>query len=307
MKQKQLLNTPQSNKKLSFYEQSSQVLKENFRARRSDKVKKTIIKNLAFLKKYRLSRTLVKFLGVSDYCVSKHINLSSAEKPKQPREDATTTTDKSTIKNFFQRVDVSTSLQTAKRIKKDLNERRVVAKPLRDTYQDFKQQHSDVTASFSTFIRNKPKNVESTRKQPCFGCLCESCSNVDLKLRALSQVAARCRSDVKLKDKYEAVKITVCEKEKGAAFHKLNCIKRKCNSCGVDSLVRFYQPLTVAAPIATGTVVYSKWECVKKIYKGKEVTQIMPVTHTETVTEVILNLAQEMETLAEHLFVASWQ
>ena len=59
--------------------------------------------------------------------------------------------------------------------------------------------------------------------------------------------------------------------------------------------------------MATGTVVYSKWERVKKIYKGKEVTQIMPVTHTETITEVILNLAQEVETLAEHLFVASWQ
>ena len=100
LKQKQLLNTPQSKKKLSFYEQSSQVLKESFPARRSDKVKKTIIKNLAFLKKYRLSRTLAKFLGVSNSCVSKHINLLSAEKPKQPRKDATTTTDKSTI-TFF--------------------------------------------------------------------------------------------------------------------------------------------------------------------------------------------------------------
>ena len=40
-----------------------------------------------------------------------------------------------------------------------MNERRVMPKPLRDTYRDFKQQHSDVPASFTTFVRNKPINV----------------------------------------------------------------------------------------------------------------------------------------------------
>ena len=42
LKQKQLWNTPKSTKKLSFYEQSSQVLKKSFPAKRNDKVKKTI-------------------------------------------------------------------------------------------------------------------------------------------------------------------------------------------------------------------------------------------------------------------------
>ena len=186
-----------------------------------------------------------------------------------------------------------------------MQERRVLDRLLSDVYREFQEHHPDVKASFSTFVRNKPKNIESTRKQPWYGCLCDSCTNIDLKLKALSQVAARYMSDVKAKDKYEAAALTLCKEEEGAGYHQLQCIQRRCNSCGCDNIMRFFKPL--AEEGAIDMVAYSKWERVKKMYKGKEVTQIMPVPRRESLTELIVNLSKELENFAEHLFVAAWQ
>ena len=107
-----------------------------------------------------------------------------------------------------------------------------------------------------------------------------------------------------MKDKYEAVALTLCSKE-GAVYYKLKCIQRECSSCGVDSIWRFYQPL--AEEYSMATVGYSKWERVKNVYKGKKVTHIMPVSHNDSVTEVIVKLSGDLENFAHHLFVAAWQ
>lgn len=40
---------------------------------------------------------------------------------------------------------------------------------------------------------------------------------------------------------------------------------------------------------------------------GKQVTQIMPKTYEKSATEVVLDLAKELDKLAAHLFVAAWQ
>ena len=56
MKQKQLLNTPKSRKRLLFYEKSSHIMKTALKG--NSEVKNKIIRNLSFLKKYRLNRTM---------------------------------------------------------------------------------------------------------------------------------------------------------------------------------------------------------------------------------------------------------
>ena len=177
MKQKNLLNNPKSRKKLLFYEKSSNIMKSVLKG--NSEVKKKIIRNLSFLKKYRLNRTFSTFLGVSDSYINKH---SGVEQKKQPRTDAICEEHKKTVQDFFNRADVSTNLPVAKRVKRDMKERRVLDRPLTDVYKEFQEHHPDIKASFSTFVRNKPKNVETTRKQPWYGCLCDSCTNIELKV-----------------------------------------------------------------------------------------------------------------------------
>jgi len=64
-----------------------------------------------------------------------------------------------------------------------------------------------------------------------------------------------------------------------ARHHKLKCIQRKCGDCGCDAIVSFFKPLA----------------------------QVMPVSHRSSVTHIVVKLAEELEKLAGHLFVAFWQ
>lgn len=96
----------------------------------------------------------------------------------------------------------------------------------------------------------------------------------------------------------------MCEKG-DARYHSLQCIHREYPDCGCDGIVRYFQPLAADNPDVL--IVYSKWERVKKIYKGREVTQVMPVSHKESLTQVVIKLSTELEKLAAHLFVAAWQ
>jgi hypothetical protein len=106
------------------------------------------------------------------------------------------------------------------------------------------------------------------------------------------------KTTTKLKDKYHAVKITLCESE------SRNCLQRECQNCGTENLVTFFTPLLEQHD---GLVSYTKWGKVKKRCKGKEDSQIMPIVKKLTATAVALELMSELEKLAEHLFVAKWQ
>ena len=287
-------------KKLHFLEKSSTAVKQFMNE--NPIIKKKMLKKLVFLKKHRLNRQLSTFLGVRESSVSKQ---NACEEVRKQRKDCTSEENTEVIRNFFQRTDISTNLPTAKRVKKDQSERRVLDRPIVDVFSEFQSQNPDVGVSLSTFKRNRPTNVETTKKQKWVGCLCEMCANVDIKLKVLSQAADRCGSTNKVSNKFEAVSITMCNKEEGAKYHKLTCIQRKCTSCSCDNIVNFFQPLAEDNP--TQCIGYSKWERVKKMYKGKEISQIMPVSYKHSITNVVVELSQELEKLAEHLFVASWQ
>ncbi|WAQ93679.1 hypothetical protein MAR_006150 [Mya arenaria] len=101
-------------------------------------VKTNIIRKLSFLKKYRLNRTLSTSLGVNDSVITK---LSVGEQQRQIRKDATSEEDKHKIQDFFLRADTSTNLPATKRVKKDMQERRVLDRPLVDAYREFKESN----------------------------------------------------------------------------------------------------------------------------------------------------------------------
>lgn len=144
--------------------------------------------------------------------MSKLSRHSQEESPKRKtRKDKTSAETTGTIVNFFRQGDISTNLPDSKRIKSNLEERRVLNKTLKETYREYRESNLDVVG-FSTSARLKPCNVETTCKRKWNACLCEMCTNVDLKIYALSQLAAKFKSNVKIDSKYEAVEKTLCER-----------------------------------------------------------------------------------------------
>lgn len=176
------------------------------------KARKIAAKKLASLKKMRLNKYATTFLGISQSYMSKLSRHSQEDSPKRKtRKDKTSAETTETIVNFFRQGDISTNLPDSKRIKSNLEERRVLNKTLKETYREYRESNLDVVG-FSTFARLKPCNVETTCKRKWNACLCEMCTNVDLKIYALSQLAAKFKSNVKIDSKYEAVEKTLCER-----------------------------------------------------------------------------------------------
>lgn len=236
--------------------------------------------------------------------MSKLSRHSQEDSPKRKtRKDKTSAETTGTIVNFFRQGDISTNLPDSKRIKSNLEERRVLNKTLKETYREYRESNLDVVG-FSTFAQLKPCNVETTCKRKWNACLCEMCTNVDLKIYALSQLAAKFKSNVKIDSKYEAVEKTLCERG-NEKWHKKNCIQRECVACGTDGVVSFFTPLM--RETSNQKIKYIKWERMTKEKNGKQVTQIMPKTYEKSATEVVLDLAKELDKLAAHLFVAAWQ
>ncbi|XP_033730626.1 uncharacterized protein LOC117320042 [Pecten maximus] len=278
---------------------SSSLLKQIFQDKN---VKKQFFHKFSFLKKYGLNRQISKYTGISESYISKR-SKCTGDLPRKKRKDAIDTEVQETIQHFCHRPGVSTNLPTAKRVKRDLIERRVLDKPMKTLFKDFQENHPNIKLSLSTFKRNRPKHIETTRKQSWTGCLCELCANVDLKIKALNQLAERNGCGVKIKDKYEAVRLTMCQKP--GRYHHYDCIRRDCRECGVDAIVSYFQCL--AEKCQDEVLQYTKWERVKKQLKGKEVVRVMPVTKKHSCTQVVIELSSELTPLSEHLFVASWQ
>ena len=111
--------------------------------------------------------------------------------------------------------------------------------------------------------------------------------NVELKIQALTVFTSKKSSMVKLKDKYHAVKVTLCENE------SMNCLRRQCVDCRTDN-VTFFTPLL---KIHDDLLSYTKWERVKKQYKGKDVSQIMPVVKKSNAAAVVLELKTSLKNL----------
>ena len=63
---------------------------------------------------------------------------------------------------------------------------------------------------------------------------------MDIKIRILSQLAAQCKSDFKVENKYDAVEKTLCAKETDQKSHKKSCTKIECISFGTKKIIEYW-------------------------------------------------------------------
>ncbi len=85
----------------------------------------------------------------------------------------------------------------------------VLDRSMLGTFEEFHEEHHECDISMSTFATNLPKNIETCQKRPWHSCLCESCTNVDLKIRPLTNLGGKVKSTNMLRDEYDALEKTV--------------------------------------------------------------------------------------------------
>lgn len=128
-------------------------------------------------------------------------------------------------------------------------------------------------------------------------CLCEYCTNAELKINTVNEIAARIRPECRIRHVYHAVEITVCEKG------RKDCAYRQCQNCGVQQMKDFLAPLERCNNIITWHV----WKTRKTCVTGKEISRKVLATQRGNVRDLIAELTEETKCLSEHLFRANWQ
>ena len=102
--------------------------------------------------------------------------------------------------------------------------------------------------SLATFQKLRPENVLTMSHRKHYQCVCEVCTNVDIKIEAWNKAAIKHKKpDMKIRDRYELAETTMCECAEGEE-HKMSCITRQCPHCGVQKFRDVYNALVQESP-----------------------------------------------------------
>ncbi|XP_070562440.1 uncharacterized protein [Ptychodera flava] len=224
----------------------------------------------------------------------------------------------SKIKDFYQQSDVSRELPMMQRTSKKKAEKqptRVVEKqPTRVMEMTTERAHKkwvkdnpDNEVSLTTFRKLKPINVKPIRKNQLNQCLCEKCTNIMLKLRTLNATLGRHQyGNLKIKDKYDLLNISLCEKQNG--LHSYKCVSRQCEKCGVRKLRERLERISTEDSLIQTS--WLKWETKKTSITSsgavKQQTRKVMIVKDGTLADLIDELVEEASVLAKHLFIATW-
>jgi hypothetical protein len=114
--------------------------------------------------------------------------------------------------------------------KKNLISKSVMTKTVKQAHELYLQQNTSRKMSLSAFRKLRPKTVLTANKTQLPQCLCEYCTNIELKLNALKRMGVGKQYknvyDVHIDSLYPKV----------GKHYDINCIDRKCENCGTAKL-----------------------------------------------------------------------
>lgn len=188
-------------------------------------------------------------------------------------------------------------------------QKHVMLMTLAEAFKEFKRQYPEVKVGFSTFKSLKPMHVKKVSETSRRTCLCTICCNVALKVEAVRKVVSACKEDGEpagdpfvniTKQSVAAVTLCPCDQDP-----KSKCLNRDCDDCGTDRLSAFFQPLITKSE--DDPVTWHKWEYITLRKKDGEKRCMSCVPHTTSLTDLVKDLATNLEQYPGHVFRASWQ
>ncbi|XP_070549829.1 uncharacterized protein [Ptychodera flava] len=284
---------------------------KNKRADRDRHIRKLLVSSVLVKKKYRKIRAQANMLGLPYGFVRNctGVSVSEINRARKTRSDKIASNISQSVVEFYKQPDVSRELPMMRTVsKKTMEPRRVMEVSTDDAYRRWTEENQHIKLSAASFKKMRPKSIKPIRTQQLNQCLCEKCTNVMLMLRAVNSAAARYNFfEVKVKDKYDLVNLTLCEREHGN--HSIECVERLCTSCGVKNLEKRFE--TLINKHGEENMSWLTWEVQKsnvtvdgvaKVRSRKVIAQKI-----NTLNSLVQQLIHDADSLAKHLFVASWQ
>ncbi|PIK53459.1 hypothetical protein BSL78_09645 [Apostichopus japonicus] len=252
--------------------------------------------------KYGLKRRTSQYLGLRWKYLMKYSSLAKKNvniEAKKSRSDAISADITAAVAEHYERAEVSTQMPNKKNIGKANAAKHVLQKTVKKTYQSFLEENPNMSVSFSKFASLRPKHVLVQKYAQHFQCLCEYCTNIDLKIKVINLQLVRHKIGLRLNDRYHTKDITTCGRT--GKFPMLSCIDRKCNICGVQKLAEFLQPLTDV--MGEHELTWQIWG--KTSFNGTMRKALL--RRTGSYGDLLQELQDELHPFACHLFEAIWQ
>ncbi|XP_063446520.1 uncharacterized protein LOC134726055 [Mytilus trossulus] len=206
------------------------------------------------------------------------------------------------VEDFFRQPCNSRCLPDKKHVsKKTMEPKRIMEVSIVDTYEKFREQNAECNISFSKFSSLRPCNVKTMNKNAFNNCLCEYCTNIELKVKAIEKVVGN-RSIVR--NRYDISKETLCSKALNSQFYHKKCLERRCDKCGPE---KFTKSLTDVLNKKSTTLEWHRWENQTIIDRGVKKTRKMLQMKKNNVTLFMAELAAEIGPFSAHLHNAAWQ
>lgn len=179
--------------------------------------------------------------------------------------------------------------------------KKILSSSLQETYRTFREQYPECSVSFSKFVSLRPKQVHTMSRNTFNNCLCEYCTNIELKVKAINLIIG-CKGD--LRNRYNASRKTLCPKEDRSTFYKRECVERNCSSCGRDNMIYNISDLLKKK---CSKLEWSKWENQMLTIQGKKKTRKMLQLKKNSVDVFMIEFRNEINIFSAHLHNAAWQ
>ena len=233
---------------------------------------------------------------------------------RKDRKDRTTLEVREEIRNFFWLPEVSRDVPNKKDVIRIKNaegqkiafQKKVMILSLSEAFQLYMTQHPDRKLSFSTFYKQKPKNVRRISETFRRSCLCTICCNMSLKCEALKKFVSQSDATYHTlpSEKKVLASISMCINDTDSD-PKGPCLSRSCSSCGTKTVKSTFENLLRIE--GKEPIPYHKWSYVKSEQEGKTKTIMSCLQKVCSFQEFFDELLKELEEYPSHHFRALWQ
>lgn len=184
----------------------------------------------------------------------------------------------------------------------------ILEKTQTEVYLDFIREHPSIKISQRSFENCKPFFIRQVRPQDRQTCCCR----YHIEIKSAFKSCMQYRKNIDHTDRavpvYDSISdivdTTLCPKE--TEDHKLSCLKRTCNECGINKLELLKEEMDTS-----DTAPLVKWERFEKVdmkVKGNKVIKKLTLVRKETkVGELFEHFVELLKSFPLHQHRASWQ
>ena len=189
----------------------------------------------------------------------------------------------------------------------------VLEKTQRETFLDFRKDHPEIKMSETFFRKCKPYFVVAACRRDRITCLCRKHQELRMVFMSCAKFRAQCQSAGTIdKNSFPAfescsqvVNTTLCPKED--TYHKISCLTRNCDTCGVGKLKLSDTELdkSDSAP----TIKWQKYGYIDAGIKedGSKIRKISLINMETKPGELFEYFKELLGSYPHHDFMAKWQ